>query len=124
VKFLLDENMPRSLQAGMTERGFDVWHAVDIGLRGRPDEEVLAAAAAADRIIITRDKGFTREKLWPPELTAGVIVIDLPDTATADVVTDKILRLLSQRLPVSLLGALTIVDEHRALSRTVRRRPK
>jgi predicted nuclease of predicted toxin-antitoxin system len=90
LNFLIDENMPRSLVALIAVMGFSVQDVRDIGLRGQPDSEVFNAAIAADAIIITRDRGFTRER---------------------------------KRLPASLLGAVTIVELRRALSRIVRRRP-
>lgn len=94
----------------------------DIDLKGRPDSEVFQAAIASDAIIITRDRAFAIEKRWPVDFTAGVIFVNLPDNTPASVVNAKITELLSQRLPVSLLGALTFVEIRRALSRIVRRR--
>lgn len=123
MNFLVDENMPRSLAAEIAALGFSVQDVRDIGLRGQPDSAVLAAAMAADAIIITRDRGFIFEKSWPANFTAGVIFVNLPDDTTIDEINQKITRLLSQRLPVSLLGAVTIVEPHRALSRILRRRP-
>jgi hypothetical protein len=55
-------------------------------------------------------------------LTAGVIFVNLPETTPATVINAKMMSLLSQRLPVSLLGAVTVVELRRALSRSVRRR--
>lgn len=91
----------------------------DIGLRGQPDTKVFEAAITTDAIIVTRDKGFVLEKSWPVNFTAGVIFVNLPDQIPASTISDKIIKLLKQRLAVSLLGALTIVELRRALSRTV-----
>ena len=118
----MDENLPKSLAAQIAALGFAVQDVRDIGLRGHPDCEVFEAAIAADAMIVTRDRGFTFEKSWPDAFTAGVIFINLPDDLPASAVNNKILELLTQRLPVSLLGAVTIVVLRRALSRTVRRR--
>ncbi|HXG67510.1 MAG TPA: hypothetical protein VNO70_20575, partial [Blastocatellia bacterium] len=76
-----------------------------------------------DAIIITRDRGFAVEKNWPVAFTTGVIFVNLPDATSVATIQEKITTLLTRRLPVSLLGAVTIVELHRALSRTVRRRP-
>lgn len=123
MNFLVDENMPRSLAPQIAALGFSVQDVRDIGIGGRPDSEVFEAGIAADAIIITRDRGFALVKSWPDEFTAGVIFINLPDDTTASAVNAKIINLLTQRLPVSLLGALTTVELRRALSRIVRRRP-
>lgn len=122
MNFLVDENMPRSLAPQIAALGFTVQDVRDIGLRGKPDNEVYEAAIAADAIIITRDRGFAIEKSWPVNFTAGVIFINLPDDIPVSIVNGKITELLQARLPVSLLGAVTFVELRRALSRIVRRR--
>jgi predicted nuclease of predicted toxin-antitoxin system len=123
VNFLVDENMPRTLAPQITELGFNVQDVRDIGLRARPDSEVMDAAIATDAIIITRDRGFANPKAWPTEFTAGMIFVDLPSNTPAKIVNARVLELIAKRLPVSLLGAITRVEPTRALSQIVRRRP-
>jgi predicted nuclease of predicted toxin-antitoxin system len=123
LNILVDENLPRSLAPQIAELGFIVQDVRDIGLRGKPDTEVMATATATDAIIITKDRGFTNVETWNEDFTAGVIFINLPDNIPASSVNAKIIELLTQRLPVSLLGAVTTVELRRALSRKVRRRP-
>jgi hypothetical protein len=121
---LIDENMPRTLAGELLALGFSPRDARDIGLLGHSDEEVFRVAAAIDAIIITRDRGFTYERNWPPDFTAGVIFVNLPDDTPASIVKAKVTNLLTQRLPESLLGAITFIEPQRALSQIVRRRPK
>lgn len=123
MKFLVDENMPRSLLKEMATLNFDAQDVRDVGLLGHPDDEVFEFAAASDAIIITRDHGFTYQRNWPADFTAGVIFVNLPDDATTKQINSKIVALLTQRLPESLLGAITTIERQRSLSRTVRRRP-
>ena len=123
MNFLIDENMPRSLTPLFAALGHNVQDVRDIGLRGRPDDEVYATAIASDAIIVTRDRGFAVVRNWPSDFTAGVIFVNLPDDTPANMVNARISVLLSKRLPTSLLGAITIVESGRALSRTVRKRP-
>ncbi len=124
MNLLIDENMPRSLADELAALGFNVQDARDIGLLSHPDEEVFEVAAATDAIIITRDRGFTYERNWPSDFTAGVIFVNLPDEATTSFINAKIKELLTQRLPQSLLGAITFIEPQRALSHILRRRPK
>ncbi|NDJ18513.1 hypothetical protein GS601_14630 [Myxacorys almedinensis A] len=114
--------MPRSLAPQIAELGFSVQDVRDIGLRGHPDTEVMAAAIATDAIIITRDRGFTNPKNWAEGFTAGVIFINLVNDTPTNTVNAKVLELLKNRLPVSLLGALTTIESRRALSRPIHRR--
>jgi predicted nuclease of predicted toxin-antitoxin system len=123
LNFLVDENMPRSLAPQISTLGFAVQNVRDIGLRGHPDAEVMGAAITTDAIIITRDRGLADPRSWAEAFTTGVIFVNLPDDATTTVVNTKILELLANRLPVSLLGGFTILEARRALSRPIRRRP-
>lgn len=122
MRFLVDENMPRALTAELRVLGFTVDDVRTIGIQGLPDTKVFEAASALDAIIITRDRGFTFERFWPEDFTAGIIFVNLPDSAPAKLIIEKICLLLAQRIPASLLGAVTIVEPQRALSKIVRRR--
>jgi predicted nuclease of predicted toxin-antitoxin system len=124
MNLLIDENMPRSLAGELSALGFNAQDTRDIGLLGHTDEEIFRTAAAMDAVIITRDRGYTYEKNWPLDFTAGVIFVNLPDNTPASVVKAKVTNLLTQRLPESLLGAITFVEPQRALSHIIRRRPK
>ena len=124
MNLLIDENMPRSLAGELLALGFSARDARDIGLLGHYDEEVFRVATAIDPIIITHDRGFTYERNWPPDFTAGVIFVNLPDDTPASIVKAKVTNLLTQRLPESLLVAITFIEPQRALSQIVRRRPK
>lgn len=114
--------MPRSLAPQIVALGFTVQDVRDIGLRGHPDAEVMEAAIAADAIIITRDRGLADPRSWTEAFTAGVIFINLPDDTSASTINAKIIELLANRLPVSLVGALTTLESRRALSRPIRHR--
>jgi predicted nuclease of predicted toxin-antitoxin system len=57
VRFLLDENVPRSLARSLVERGHDA-RLIPAGLRGIADAKVLAHAARTRRILITLDTDF------------------------------------------------------------------
>ena len=124
MQLLIDENMPRSLRDELRALGFHVEDVRDIGLRGWPDDEVFRAATLADAIIITRDRGFTLERNWPDDFSAGVIFVNLPDDLSASLINAKVITLLTKRLPASLLGAITFLEAQRALSRILRRRSK
>jgi len=103
--------------------GLAVQDVRDIDLHGRPDTEVFDGGVARDAIIITRDRGFIFDRDWPDGFTAGVIFVNLPASASASVINARAVALLRQRPPESLLGAVTIVEPHRTLSRAARHRP-
>ncbi len=120
MKFLIDENMPRSLAAKIAELGFEVHDVRDIGLASQPDEEVMQAAIKLNAIIITGDRRFADPRTWVKEFNSGAIFITLPEGTSAKVFIAKIIDLIQNRHPSSLMGAYTVVELRRALSRPVR----
>lgn len=114
--------MPRPLAAEILALGFQAQDVRDIGLRGRPDPEVMQAAIETDAIIITRDRRFADPRSWDDDFTAGIIFVRLSSDVPAKTVIAKILDLIENRLPSSLLGAYTTLEMSRALSRPVRSR--
>ncbi len=57
-KFLVDENLSRTLAEFLLALGYETRHVRDVGLKGYPDSEIVAWARKNDRVIVTRDLGF------------------------------------------------------------------
>jgi predicted nuclease of predicted toxin-antitoxin system len=57
LKFLADENFNRIVISGALriQPLLDIVHAQDVGLRQRPDAEILEWAAAQRRLVLTHD---------------------------------------------------------------------
>ena len=53
MKFKLDENLPVSSAAILTSSGHDVDTVTEEALGGAPDRDVVAAATAAGRILVS-----------------------------------------------------------------------
>jgi len=84
VKFKLDENLPVSSAAILTSADQNVDIVTDEGLTGAPDHDVVAAATAAGRILISLDRGLGDIRAYPPGSHAGIVVLRLTDqSATA-----------------------------------------
>ena len=58
MRFLLDECLKPQLKDILTLSGHDAIHVSDIGLRGHPDESVMAAAKSASQILLSADTDF------------------------------------------------------------------
>ena len=69
MKFKLDENLPVSSSAILTSTGHDVDTVIQEGLIGPPDQDVVAAATAAGRILISLDRGLATSALTRPAVT-------------------------------------------------------
>lgn len=66
MKFKLDENLPVSSAAILAGAGHDVDTAGQEGLSGATDAEVVAAATAAGRVLVSLDVGLGDIRAYPP----------------------------------------------------------
>ena len=60
LSLLCDEHVRFDVINGLRLQGIDVVSVQDLGLRGRPDPEVLSAAQQVGRIVYTSDTDFVR----------------------------------------------------------------
>jgi hypothetical protein len=68
----------------LTSAGHDVDTVGEEGLSGVPDPDVVAAAAAAGRVLISLHVGLADIRAYPPGSHAGIVVVRLTDqSATA-----------------------------------------
>jgi hypothetical protein len=81
IRFLTDENFNGIVLRGLLRRlpSLDVVRVQDIGLTGATDPEVLALAAAENRIVLTHDvrtfSKFAYERIAGKELMPGVFEV-------------------------------------------------
>jgi predicted nuclease of predicted toxin-antitoxin system len=109
VKFKLDENLPVSSTAILTSAGHDVDTVTQEGLIGAPDRDVVAAATAAGRILISLDRGLGDIRAYPPGSHAGIVVLRLTDQSAA-AATKAVSDLATLHNPDSLAGAVTVLQ--------------
>lgn len=101
MKVKLDENIPRRAAEVLTRAGHEVDTVVEEALMGSPDPDVVRAATAAGRLLITLDRGIGDVRTYPPGAHAGILVLRPADQSAASVTT-----LLEQLLAVEDLDAL------------------
>ncbi|MCX7623947.1 MAG: DUF5615 family PIN-like protein [Thermomicrobium sp.] len=115
MRFLVDENVPRSVEQELRQRGRDVL-AVRAVHPGAPDRAVLASARRERRILVTLDKDFAELAASDPD---SPMVVLLRVRRVSD------LRLLVDRLLAALAtidrttGTLVTVEAHRVRVRRV-----
>jgi predicted nuclease of predicted toxin-antitoxin system len=109
VKFKLDENLPVSSAEVLASVGHHVDTVTGEGLKGAPDQDVVAAAAAAERVLITLDQGMGDIRAYPPGSHADIVVLRLPDQSAA-AVTQAITDLASFAEPTTLVGAIAVLQ--------------
>ena len=109
MKFKLDENLPTSASAILASVGHDVDSVGGEGLTGASDKNVVEAATAAGRILITLDIGMGDIRAYPPGSHAGIVVLRLTDQSAATV-TKAITDLADLAEPGSLTGAVAVLQ--------------
>jgi predicted nuclease of predicted toxin-antitoxin system len=107
-RFLVDENMPRTLAPALRSAGYDAEDARDVGLRGRPDSDVWAYAQAHSQTLITYDREFGNTLMYP-EPHAGIVVGDRIDHFAPDTQVRLILSGLTSLQGQTLADAVVIV---------------
>jgi predicted nuclease of predicted toxin-antitoxin system len=65
IKFVIDEDMPRSTARALAERGFECLDIRDYGLRGKSDKEIFEFAQREKAILLTGDMGFGNILFFP-----------------------------------------------------------
>ena len=113
MRFLIDENLPRSLARQLRARGSDALDLREMGLAGVTDEKVAAIARAEGRAIITANyHHFGNPLLFPPAEGAGIVVVKMPRCSMRTLV-GHLTSFLTTVSPDRLHGALTVVEPHR-----------
>jgi len=110
MRFVIDEDMPRSVGPALAELGHEVLDVREQDLRGASDEQVLRFAQQREACLITEDLGFGNVLRFPLGSHHGIIVCRFPSTLRSQTVVSEVLRGVSQLTESQLRGALAIVE--------------
>jgi len=78
LRFVIDEDMPRTTCAVLKEHGYEVKDIRDFGLRGAGDEEIYEFARKERAVILTGDRGFGNILRFPPGKHYGIVIAHFP----------------------------------------------
>jgi predicted nuclease of predicted toxin-antitoxin system len=121
ARFLVDEDLPRSLAGALVQAGLDTEHVVDVGLRGKPDAEIFEYAATQRLAIITADVGFGNVLTYALGTHAGIVLVRFPSRTPISAINAAILAALQLLPEDDLDGNLVVIEPHRI---RIRRKPK
>jgi predicted nuclease of predicted toxin-antitoxin system len=113
MKLKLDENLSHSVAELCRTAGHDVATVRDQGLHGAPDEQVFEISAREGRVLVTLDRDLGQVLRFPPEKSAGIVVIEVGPRASHRGLLDRtreLLRMFETRSPER---ALWIVEPGR-----------
>lgn len=119
MRFLIDEDLPRSTAVILQRYGHEAVDVRDIGLRGAKDPQIASCAQSEGLCLITGDFDFSDIRNYPPGEYAGLVVLKLPRTANASFILDLLESFLQQEdLVAQMPGKLAIVESGRVRIRT------
>jgi predicted nuclease of predicted toxin-antitoxin system len=75
VRFLVDENLSRSLADLLAKGGHDAVHVRDLEAAGATDSAIMALAVADERIIISADTDFGASLVHSRATKPSVILV-------------------------------------------------
>ena len=113
MKFKLDENFGTRTQKLFLAAGHDVSTVESQELCGCPDRRLFEICGAEGRCLVTLDIDFGDVTRFPPDRSAGIVVLRLPRNPTLPVLeslVDSFLRSLGNR---PFAGRLWIVEPGR-----------
>ena len=79
VRFVIDEDMPRSTGVALISEGYEVKDVRDHGYRGLGDEEIYTFAQREKAVLLTGDLGFSNILKFPLGQHFGIVVARFPN---------------------------------------------
>jgi predicted nuclease of predicted toxin-antitoxin system len=119
MRFLVDADLPRSVTALIEKYGHEALDVRDIGLRTAKDSLIGGYSKTHGLCLVTGDFDFADVRNYPPEEYPGLVVLNLPRTATASFILRLVAGFLENReLVDGMAGKLAIVEPARIRVRT------
>ena len=109
LRFLIDEDVPRSTTRVLRDAGFDVINVHEAGLQGKRDDKVFEYAQSENRLLITCDMDFSNILKFPPSKNHGILVVRVPDSEPIDVFNREVLNAV-RGVGENLIHHLAIVE--------------
>jgi predicted nuclease of predicted toxin-antitoxin system len=113
VKIKLDENIGRRGLELLRTSGHDVTTVWDQGLHGTSDQPLFEVCSAERRVLITLDRDFGHVLRFPPEKSAGIVILEVGARTTLGALLDRLHDFLAVLESRSVAGALWIVEPGR-----------
>ena len=112
-RFLVDEDLPRTLAQSLRAAGFEATDARDEGLRGQSDAQIFAFAQSQSRVVVTADLEFGNELVYPPETHHGVVLARLPGALPGPILVKAIVAAIAALATEDLVATVVVVEPGR-----------
>ena len=113
MKLKLDENIGDRGAELLRAAGHDVATVRAQGLGGTTDENLFAVCARERRVLITLDHDFGQVLRFPPEQSAGIVILETAPRAQADTILARVRDFIGAVSERTLGSELWIVEPGR-----------
>ena len=113
MKIKLDENLAAHGKAILEAAGYDVMTVNEQKLSGATDNKIYEICRDEDRILVTLDHDFGHTLRFPPEGTAGIVVLECRGRQSLTALAARISQLVLVLREYSIGGKLIIVEPGR-----------
>ncbi|MBI4649410.1 MAG: DUF5615 family PIN-like protein [Bacteroidia bacterium] len=110
LKFIIDEDLHRSLGTHLQEQGYFVKDIRDYGLRGADDEKIFEFAQKEKVIILSGDKGFGNIIRFPLGRHAGIIIIRFPNEMSTLEINNQFIKRIKYLSENDIHGNVIIIE--------------
>ena len=86
MKIKLDENLGLLGKSLLEADGHDVMTIAEQQMSGAADEFIYDVCKAEGRVLVTLDHDFRQTIRFPPEVTAGIVVLECKGRATSSMI--------------------------------------
>lgn len=110
LKFVIDEDIPRSTGIILKENGHDILDIRDHGLRGEKDEKIYEFTQENGAVVLTGDRGFGNTQRFPLEEHNGIVVTNFPNEMPTSMINQQLLVRLKHINEDDYKGNVIIID--------------
>jgi predicted nuclease of predicted toxin-antitoxin system len=110
LKFVVDEDMPRSTTRTLKTKGYEVSDVRDCGLRGGSDEEVFKLAQREKAVLLTGDLEFGNILHFPIGSHFGIVIAHFPNELSTTDLNNKIIKAFDTLSEEDFKGNLIILE--------------
>ncbi|MGD9502408.1 MAG: DUF5615 family PIN-like protein [Methyloceanibacter sp.] len=114
MKIKTDENIGSRGIEFLRLSGHDVASVREQGLGGASDEKLFNVCCDEGRILVTLDRDFGQVPRFPPERSAGVVILELGGAASMRGVENRLSDFLALAAQRDVTGELWIMEPGRA----------
>jgi len=110
LKFVLDEDMPRSTGKFLKDAGYEVKDIRDYNLRGAEDKQVFKFAQNEKSVLITSDMDFANTLKFPLGEHYGIVIVKFPNEISNNEMNRQIVLRLKELSEDDFFGNLIIIE--------------